>query len=149
MSITIRPLEKSDCPRWLLLWQGYLQFYETELPDEVTAKTWQGILSQNGGHEGLGALDATGKLIGFAHILYHGSTWSISDYCYLEDLFVDPDARHQGAGAALMAGAEKAARDRGCARLYLTTAEQNHTARRLYDQALGSAGFVRYAKAIG
>jgi len=149
MSIVIRALEKRDCPRWLELWQGYLRFYETELPDEVSANTWQGLRSPNGGHEGLGALDGAGRLIGFAHILFHGSTWSISDYCYLEDLFVDPDARNQGVGAALIAGVEKVARDRGCTRLYLTTAEQNHVARRLYDQALGPASFVRYAKAIG
>ena len=29
-----------------------------------------------------------GKLIGIVHYLYHRSCWTISDYCYLQDLFV-------------------------------------------------------------
>ena len=148
MSIAIRALEKRDCPRWLLLWQGYLDFYETELSDEITAKCWKSLLMPDHGHMGLAALDTTGAMIGFAHYLIHPSTWAIGEYCYLEDLFVDPDFRAQGAGAALIAGVEKAARAQGCARLYLTTAKDNSTARKLYDRALGSASFVRYAKPL-
>ena len=144
----IRRLEKRDCQRWLQLWQGYLCFYERELPDEVTAHTWKTLLAPDRGHDGIAAFDESEQLVGFAHFLFHRSTWAISDYCYLEDLFVDPDARGKGAGMALIAGVEKAARAEGCARLYLTTAEQNSSARKLYDRALGTADFVRYAKPL-
>ncbi len=148
MSIEIRPLEQNDYPRWLELWRGYLAFYETKLPASVTATAWQRLLIPNEGHGGLVALEPAGKLIGFAHYLLHRSTWSIKDYCYLEDLFVDAKARGSGAGRALIASVEQAARAQNCARLYLTTAEQNATARGLYDKTLGPAGFVRYAKSL-
>jgi len=50
-------------------------------------------------------------LIGFAHYLLHRSTWAQVCYCYLEDLFVEPSARGSGAGRALIAAVEAAARD--------------------------------------
>ena len=40
------------------------------------------------------------KLVGFAHYLFHRSTWAPKRYCYLEDLFVADSARGlAGAGA--------------------------------------------------
>ncbi len=148
MNIEVRPLEKNDYSRWLDLWRGYLSFYETELPAAVTARTWERLLVPNEGHAALVALGPTGKLVGLAHYLVHRSTWSISDYCYLEDLYVVPAARGHGVGGALITGVEQVARDQGCVRLYLMTAEQNDTARGLYDKNFGPAGFVRYAKPL-
>jgi len=39
--IQIRPVTAADHAAWLPLWQAYLRFYETELPDAVTQSTWQ------------------------------------------------------------------------------------------------------------
>ena len=37
------------------------------------------------------------ELVGFATYLFHRSSWSLTCYCYLEDLFVAPDsARARG-----------------------------------------------------
>ncbi|HLA30425.1 MAG TPA: GNAT family N-acetyltransferase, partial [Pseudomonas sp.] len=44
MSIEIRPVTPADHAAWLPLWQGYLDFYQTELPAEVSAMTWQRFL---------------------------------------------------------------------------------------------------------
>ena len=38
------------------------------------------------------------RAIGLVHWLTHPSTWSAGPYCYLEDLFVHPDARGSGVG---------------------------------------------------
>lgn len=55
---------------------------------------------------------------------------------YLYDLFVEPAARGQGVGAALMRAAEAEAQARGDTELALTVAAHNHTAQALYA-ALG------------
>lgn len=148
MPVTTRPLTASDEQRWRVLWHDYLVFYDTELADAVTDRTWQRLLAPDAGHDGIVALDDAGRIIGFALFLFHASTWTTGCYCYLEDLYVDAAARGLGAGGALIDGVEAAARERGCTRLYLTTRETNAVARRLYDKKLGPAEFVRYAKPL-
>ena len=148
MGISIRRLAAGDRARWDTLWQGYLTFYGASVSDEVTQTTWERLLSEGVGHEGLVAVGDGGHIVGITHYLVHPSTWSIDGYCYLEDLFVDPEARGQGAATALIAAVEAAARDAGCTRLYLTTQSDNHRAQRVYDQVMTKAGFVQYRKAL-
>jgi len=45
MPVTIRPLERSDHAGWRRLWTGYLTFYETVLPEEVYAATWERLFA--------------------------------------------------------------------------------------------------------
>jgi ribosomal protein S18 acetylase RimI-like enzyme len=51
----------------------------------------------------------------------------------LYDLFVDPDARRQGVGRALLARAHQFARDSSAQRVELSTAVDNHQAQALYE----------------
>lgn len=74
MVVNIRPLESRDREEWLSLWRGYLVFYETSVPDEVTDETWRRIIDPAGPIHGLGAFNATGKLIGIVHYLFHPVT---------------------------------------------------------------------------
>ena len=46
------------------------------------------------------------------------------------------------------AGVAAAARERGCAKLYWTTREDNATARSLYDRIARFNGFIRYDYAL-
>jgi GNAT superfamily N-acetyltransferase len=87
-----------------------------------------------------------GKLAGIVHFLFHRSCWTIADYCYLQDLFVAPDARKLGIGRALIEAVEKEARARGASRVYWLTQESNATARALYDQMAERSGFIQYRK---
>ena len=41
-------------------------------------------------HIALVAVNAADRPFGLAHVFFHRSTWSPTQYCYLEDLFVDP-----------------------------------------------------------
>ena len=45
--IDIRQVSADDHDAWLPLWQAYLRFYNTELPDAVTQSTWQRFLDPN------------------------------------------------------------------------------------------------------
>jgi len=73
-----------------------------------------------------------GTLVGFAHLLLSIDTLSLRPIGILEDIFVVEAARGQGVGGALLDAAERYARERGLARLTLSTAHQNRTAQRLY-----------------
>jgi GNAT superfamily N-acetyltransferase len=143
--VTVRPVQPDDRAAWEPLWQGYLTFYEATLASEVTDATWRRFFDPI---EGLGALVAErdGRLIGFAHYLLHRSTWAPVCYCYLEDLFVEQSVRGGGAGRALIAAVEGAARQAGASRLYWMTHESNQTAQKLYNQVAERPGFVQYRK---
>ena len=42
--IDIRQVTAADQAAWLPLWQAYLAFYNTELPDAVSQSTWQRLI---------------------------------------------------------------------------------------------------------
>ena len=67
-------------------------------------------------------------------------------YCYLEDLFVTPEARGLGVGRALIEGVYAEADLRGADRTYWATQEQNATARKLYDSIGTLTEFVQYRR---
>jgi GNAT superfamily N-acetyltransferase len=132
MNTTVRKLEISDKARWLELFQGYIVFYESELSPEQFELTWQRIHSDF--NMNCLVAEQDGRVIGIAHYMFRPSTWAVKDFCYLEDLFVDPTVRGTGAGRALLAELELIAKTAGAKRLYWTTAPDNTTARRLYDK---------------
>jgi GNAT superfamily N-acetyltransferase len=146
MSIVIRSLEDADHEAWERLFRAYIRFYEAQVAGEVIALAWQRLLKQEDGFLALVAVDESGRLVGLAHALFHRSTWSASCYCYLEDLFVDPAARGQGVGRALIEAVYAQADQRGATRTYWATMGDNATARRLYDGLATLSPFVQYRR---
>ena len=132
MSITIRPITISDKARWLELFKEYIIFYKSILPDEQYELAWQRINSDFNINALLAELD--GQVVGFTHYIFRPSTWEVEDFCYLEDLYVDPKVRGAGVGRALIKAVEEIAIASGSKRLYWTTAPDNETARKLYDK---------------
>jgi GNAT superfamily N-acetyltransferase len=141
---SVTPLTGADRDRWAELWRGYLTFYKTELPDEIYAHTWSRILDPAGPIYAFGVRDDAGRLTGITHYLFHAHAWSLTEACYLQDLFVEDGHRGKGFARALIAGVAAAARERGLTRMYWLTHETNATARRLYDRVAENAGFIRY-----
>jgi GNAT superfamily N-acetyltransferase len=100
--IEIIALEDRHRPEWLPLWRGYQQSYEVEIDGETTDLTWRRLLDPSEPMFVLGALKE-GHLVGIVHFLFHRSTWTKGDYCYLQDLFTASEARGSGVGRALIA----------------------------------------------
>lgn len=143
MTISVRPLKAEDKSRWLELWNGYLTFYETSLSNEQTELTWKRLMDTNYGVFGLMA-EKDGAMVGITHFMFRPSTWAPKDYCYLEDLFVDPTVRGSGAGRALINRVIELAKEHGAGRVYWTTKESNAQARILYDSFIKVSEFVQY-----
>ena len=68
------------------------------------------------------------------HYIFHRHGWQIEDVCYLQDLYVAPEARGRGAGRPLIEAVYAAADAAGGPNVYWLTEETNATARRLYDR---------------
>lgn len=139
----IRDAEPGDEAAWRGLWSQYLNFYEVDLTPEVTAATWARLMDPASPMKmRLAVVD--GRPVGFAIHLHHPSTWVAGEDCYLEDLFLAPEARGKGLGRALIDDLIDLARARGWHRLYWHTDEENATARKLYDSYVKTDGHVRY-----
>jgi GNAT superfamily N-acetyltransferase len=139
----IRSVLPGDHATWQHLWRGYCDFYETRLPDAVTQRTWSRILDPDSAVMCILA-ELEGRVVAFAHCVVHENTWETQPVCYLEDLYVDPAARGQGVGGALLEWLRNAMRAEGWARLYWVTRRDNEAARALYDRFTPADDFVRY-----
>jgi GNAT superfamily N-acetyltransferase len=143
MTLTIRAIEEKDKNQWLNLWAGYLEFYKSTISTEQTELTWKRLINNELKMFGFVAENEEG-VIGFTHCLFRPSTWTETDYCYLEDLFVDPLIRGKGVGRALMDKVFELAREKKSKRVYWTTQEFNKTARVLYDSITPVSEYVQY-----
>lgn len=140
-----RALVAEDRERWDELWAQYLEFYQHTLPQATTDFTWRRLLE---GKElfGFAAVDDAGRMIGFVHYHFHLSTWSPSNYCYLEDLFVDPQSRGRRTGRALIEAVYQAADARGATRVYWHTETTNARAQVLYNQIGYLTPFLQFRR---
>ena len=143
--LKIRRLADGDGAAWRTLWHAYLRFYRQKLPEEVTARTLEQLLAPDGEIRGFVA-EFEDRLVGFANYLFHGSTWSKSPVCYLEDLYVDSQVRGRGAGRALIRAVFEEADARGAGTVYWMTQEFNADARALYDTLAHRTSFIRYER---
>jgi ribosomal protein S18 acetylase RimI-like enzyme len=140
----IRALAARDKAAWRALWRGYCDFYQATIPDEATEATWARLLDPAQPMLGLVACDAEDRPVGLAHCVLHLNTWTEKPVCYLEDLYVAPEARGGGAARALIEALAERGRRAGWLRLYWMTKADNRRARALYDRVGTLTGWVRY-----
>lgn len=71
--------------------------------------------------------------VGFAVYFFNYSTWQGRHGLYLEDLYVSPDSRGQGAGKALLAHLARIAVERDCGRFEWSVLDWNAPSIAFYD----------------
>ena len=112
----------------------YLTFYQTDLPDEVTARSFARVISDDPATMRGRLLTVGGRAAGLVHFVSHRSCWKTENICYLQDLYADPDLRGRGLGRALIEAVYAEADRAGTPAVYWLTAASNRTARLLYDR---------------
>lgn len=143
LKIVVAPVKGEDYSKWLSYWLSYQEFYEVQLSEDTTNKTWQRFLDPN--EDMYCAVAKKGQeILGFVHYVFHGSTWSVNEFCYLEDLFVAANTRGKNIGKHLIEYVKQKARENQCERLYWHTQEKNLTAQRLYDWIAEKPGVIEY-----
>ena len=75
-----------------------------------------------------------GDVVGFAFYFFTYSTWVGRKCLYLEDLFVKPDRRGQGAGLALMRALARVAVETDCRRFVWAVLDWNEPAIGFYER---------------
>lgn len=124
----IRPLQKSDYPQWLPLWEDNCLH---QVPINVTSKTWQWICKADEPVVGLG-LFVEDSLVGMVHCILHKSTGDLSPAGLMQDLYVDPKYRGRGYAKVLVRALADLAADQKWCRLYWLADGKNKEAQALY-----------------
>ncbi len=146
MTTTIRPLRVTDEAEWRRLWTGYLKYYKTRVQEEVYRTTFARLLGDDPqDFHGLVA-EQGGRIVGLTHYVFHRHCWRVENVIYLQDLYVDPQARGTGAGRALIEAVYAAGDAAGCPSVYWLTQDFNATARNLYDRVADLTPFIKYQR---
>lgn len=114
---------------------GYRQFYRQPSDLDGARRFMRERFAKGDAHVLL-ALDDDNHAVGFAQLFPVPSTTGLAARWILNDLFVLPGARRQGAGSALLEAARELARTHGVPQLMLRTQVENETAKARYH-ALG------------
>jgi GNAT superfamily N-acetyltransferase len=117
VSVVVRELQESDMPRLLELIDGLADYEKLARPDSAARqRLTEDALSQPPRFRTLLA-EVDGSVVGYAIYFFTYSTFRARPTLYLEDVFVLPELRGQGAGVALFRACARAAVDNSCARM--------------------------------
>ena len=142
--VTVRALSAQDEAEWSRLYRGYREFYAEPDDDVAIARTFAMLRDPANVNNGLVAVNTHGVLVGIANWRSYQQPLEGQTALYLEDLFVDPEARGSGVGELLIRELERLARERGHRIVRWITAADNATARRLYDRVATETSWVTY-----
>jgi GNAT superfamily N-acetyltransferase len=140
--MTVRMVTDADRAAWERLYKGYAEFYQVVQTADMRATVWGWLHDPACEVEGLVATDSAGQVIGLAHFRAFRRPLSATTGGFLDDLFVDPDARGSGAAQDLIAAVKATGQARGWSVIRWITAPEN--ARAAYDKLATPTPWVTY-----
>lgn len=141
---SIRAVKSSDRSQWDKLYAGYAAFYGVDQSSEMRDIVWSWLHDDLKETCGLVAEGNDGKLIGIAHFRPFARPLSATTGCFLDDLFVLPDARGAKVADALIHRIREIAAGKGWSMVRWITADNNYRARAVYDRLAVKTSWVTY-----
>ena len=126
------------------MWGIYLDFYETQLPEDIYTTTFERLLAKDITSQNAIVAVLGDRMVGLVHFIFHPHNWKIEDVCYLQDLYVLDSVRGRGVGRLLIESVYEEADRRGTPTVYWLTQDFNKTARLLYDKIANVTPFIKY-----
>jgi len=131
--VEIRPAREDELEEMLPLMRAYCDFYESNPTDEGVMTMARTLINEpSQGTVFIARRD--GRAIGFSTLDWKWSMLKGARIGYLEDLFVDPDARGHGTADALIEACADRCRELGMPALEWLTAPDNHRAQKVYNR---------------
>ncbi len=137
--IEIRPARTDEIEEMLPLIRAYCEFYETEPDDDGLRRMFETLITEPSQGAVFIARD-DGRAVAFATLDWKWSSLKAARLGYLEDLFVDPEARGRGIADALIQVCADRCRELGMTAMQWLTAPDNHRAQKVYNRAGADSG---------
>lgn len=144
MAVSVRPIAARDESSWADLFTGYRSHHSETGDPEIVKNAWEWLLHREHALLGLVAVDEDDTPIALANLRWFARPDDGDIALFLDDLFTAPEARGSGAAGALLREAAAIAAEGGAAVVRWMTADDNTTARRLYDRHATLTGRVTY-----
>jgi GNAT superfamily N-acetyltransferase len=117
MSAAVRKLEQADVPRLLELIDGLADYEKLARPDAAARERLAAHATADPPRFSTLLAEIDGNVIGYAIYFFTYSSFRARPTLYLEDIFVLPESRGQGAGIGLFRACAREAVAQGCARM--------------------------------
>ncbi len=148
--VEIRGAAIEEIEELLPLMRVYCDFYEADPPDDGLRTMARALIEDSTQGVMLIARDPGGAAVGFATMGWKWSSLKGARIGYLEDLFVEPNARGGGIADALIGACADRCRERGMPAMEWLTAPDNHRAQAVYDRVGGtSEALLEYDLELG
>jgi GNAT superfamily N-acetyltransferase len=132
--VKIRSATESDVPLILEFIRGLAEYERLSHKVVATEDHLRRTLFANPRFAEVVIASVGDKPVGFALFFHNYSTFLGQPGIYLEDLFVNPDARGHGVGKALLAHLSRLAKERGCGRVEWAVLDWNASAIDFYKR---------------
>ncbi|MGR6431895.1 N-acetyltransferase family protein [Rhizobium sp. PAMB 3174] len=133
MALTIRRAEPADIPVILRFIVELAAYEMAEHEVEATEESLSHSIFGDGSVTRAAICEDDGAPVGFAVWFYNYSTWQAKKGLYLEDLYVSPSHRGQGAGKLLLKYLARTAVEEDCGRFEWSVLTWNEPAIRVYE----------------
>ena len=131
--VEVRPARLDEIEEMLPLIRAYCEFYETEPDDDGLRSMFRTLI--NDPSQGAVFIARDGEeAVGFASLDWKWSSLKAARIGFLEDLFVDPEARGKGIADALIEVCAERCRELGMPALQWETQPDNRRAQQVYNR---------------
>lgn len=144
--ITVDKLKETaqEKAAWRHLYNQYAAFYGEPMTDALADTTWCWLHDPNHVVDGMVAKSGAGELIGLVHFRPVPRPLNADYVGFIDDLFVDPVYRGKGIATLLIHKVVELAHQNKWTCVQWITAENNHSARSLYDRLATETNWVTY-----
>lgn len=122
--VTVRTAREDDIPALVELLEEIMAHHAVSPPSRDALNSVLLRILDSPDHVFLTAVSHE-EVVGACSLIFSLSTWSAALVCEVQDVVVAARCRAAGVGRVMLAAAEQAARDRGCARLFLSAESEN------------------------
>lgn len=143
MTIEIEPVQPAHKPDWLRLYFGYAAYYGAPLTPEQAEVVWGWLQDPAHVFEGRVAR-VDGRIAGLVHFRAMPSPLRACEAGFIDDLFVEPEARGSGAAEALIRAVYAVGEERGWPLIRWITQDSNYRARAVYDRVAKKTTWTMY-----
>ncbi len=144
--INVVAIENLSFSAWEEMWLDYAGKRSIELNSEINRTTYSRLVDPNFNLFGIAVQNEVP--VGFAQYYFHPSSWSISDVCYLQDLYICPQNRGVGLSKFLINAVAEHAKAHGCSELNWQTRISNEAAQSLYEKIAERVDLIPYSMAL-
>jgi len=142
---TVRPIVETDRAAFLEMWDDFVALAPSEPGNrEMGELNWSRMMDAASGLRGIVGVDGNDEPVGFTLFLTFPFTWSRGDACYLQDIYVRPQARGKGLAQAMISQLRELGEAAGWFKIFWMTQSDNFDAQRVYDKVAKRMDYLRY-----